>query len=169
MIQQRERALLSAYIRLKLQSLQVRQNCPLGIVPESLIVEYGRTQALRVARKMRPEVDALVIYPDKLVLIEAKILRWVDGLSHLVVYKALIPDTPELETYAQRPVVMRMVIPFTQENMRSVADRMGVEIVEFTTPAIDEYLNTELPKYSTQEYKRKRAEVMRQREILGVE
>jgi hypothetical protein len=169
MIQQRERALLSEYIRLKLQGLQVRQNCPLGIVPESLIVEYGRTQALRVARKMRPEVDALVIAPDKLILIEAKILRWVDGLAHLVVYKALVPDTPELEAYKDRPVVMRMVIPFTQENMQSVAARMGVEIEEFTTPAIDEYLNKELPKYSTQEYKRRRAEIMRQREILGVQ
>jgi len=169
MIQQRERSLLSEYIRLKLQGLQVKQNCPLGIVPESLIIEYGRTQALRVARKMRPEVDALVIYPDKLVLIEAKVTRWVDGLAHLVVYKALVPDTPELEPYAKRPVIMRMVIPFTQENMRSVAQRMGVEIVEFTTPEVDEYLNKELPKYSTQEYKRRRAEVLRQRAILGVE
>ena len=169
MIQQRERALLSEYIRLKLQGLQVRRNCPLGTVPESLIVEYGRTQALRVARKMRPEVDALVIAPDKLILIESKVLRWVDGLSHLVVYKALVPDTPELEAYAKLPVVMRMVIPFTQGNMQSVADRIGVEIEVFTTPAIDEYLNKELPKYSTQEYKRKRAEIMRQREILGVQ
>ena len=169
MIVQRERALLAEYIRLKLPGVQVRQNCPLGIVPESLIVEYGRTAALRVARKMRPEVDALVITPDRLILIEAKILRWVDGLAHLVVYKALVPDTPELEEYAKRPVVMRMVIPFTQENMRSVAERMGVEIDEFTTPAIDQYLTQELPKYSTQEYKRKRAEVMRQREILGVQ
>lgn len=169
MIQQRERALLSEYIRLKLQGLQVRQNCPLGIVPESLIVEYGRTAALRVARKMRPEVDALVIAPDKLVLIEAKISRWVDGLSKLVLYRALIPDTPEMEAYFKLPVVMRMVIPFTQENMLSVAARMGVEVVEFTTPAIDEYLTKELPKYNTAAYKAQRQEIYRQREILGVE
>jgi len=169
MIVQRERALLSEYIRLKLPGVQVRQNCPLGIVPESLIAEYGRSAALRVARKMRPEVDALVITPDFLVLIEAKVVRWVDGLAHLVVYKALVPDTPELEPYAKRPVIMRLVIPFSQENMRSVAERMGVEIVEFTTPAIEEYLNKELPKYNTAEYKRTRIEVLRQREILGVQ
>ena len=168
MIQQRERALLTAYIESYLRGRQVRQNCPLGIVPESLIIEYGRSAALKVARKMRPEVDALVIAPDALILVEAKVVRWVDGLSKLVLYKALVPDTPELETYAKLPVVMRLVIPFTQDNMRSVAARMGVELVEFTTPAIDEYLNNELPKYNTQEYKRNRADVLKQREILGV-
>jgi len=169
MIQQRERALLTAYMQAKLQGLQVRQNCPLGLVPESLVMEYGRTAALRVARKMRPEVDALVIYPDRLVLIEAKIVRWVDGLSKLVVYRALVPDTPELEPYAQRPVVLQLLIPYTQDNMRSVAARLGVELVEFTTPDIDRYLNEELPKYNTSEYKRNRQEVLKQRELLGVQ
>lgn len=168
MSEQRERLLLSEYIRLKLPNSIVRQNCPLGIVPESLIIEYGRTAALRVARKMRPEVDALVIEPKRLILIEAKIIRWVDGISKLPLYRALIPDTPELEAYKDREVVCRLVIPFTQENMLSVAARMGVEVVEFSTPAIDEYVRTTLPKYQTAEYKRERAEILRQRDILGV-
>ena len=168
MSEQRERLLLSEYIKTLPGDLIVRQNCPLGIVPESLIVEYGRSAALRVARKMRPEVDALVITPARLILIEAKVTRWVDGVSKLALYKALIPDTPELESYQTRLVVMRLVIPFTQDNMLSVAARMGVEVVEFHTPAVDQYLNIELPKYSTAGYKRERAEVLRQRELLGV-
>ena len=168
MSEQRERLLLAEYIRLKLPNSIVRQNCPLGIVPESLIIEYGRTMALRVARKMRPEVDALVIEPKRLILIEAKVVRWVDGVSKLALYRALIPDTPELEVYKDREIVLRMVTPFTQENMLSVAARMGVEIVEFTTPAISEYLRTVLPRYGTSEYKQQRAAILRQREILGV-
>ena len=169
MIQQRERLLLSEYIRLHLQGMIVRQNCPLGLVPESLVADFGPRAALRIARKMRPEVDALVIAPDKLILIEAKVIRWVDGLAKLPLYKALILDTPELVQYKDRPVVMRLIMPYVQENMLSVAARMGVEVVEFTTPEIDHYVQVEIPKYSTAEYKRNRAEVLRQREILGVQ
>lgn len=169
MIQQRERLLLSEYIRLHLQGMIVRQNCPLGLVPESLVADFGPRAALRIARKMRPEVDALVIAPDKLILIEAKVIRWVDGVSKLPLYKALIPDTPELVQYKDRPVVMRLIMPYVQENMLSVAARMGVEVVEFTTPEIDQYVQVEIPKYSTAEYKRNRAEVLRQRLVLGVE
>lgn len=169
MIQQRERALLSAYLQHKLPNAIVKQNCPLGIVPQSLIMEYGRTDALRFARKMRPEVDALIIEPKRLVLIEAKVIRWVDGVSKLALYKALIPDTPELEPYQGRDIVMRLVIPFTQDNMLSVAARMGVEVVEFTTPDIEKYLREDLPKYGSAEYKTKRAETLRQRLVLGVD
>lgn len=169
MIQQRERLLLSEYIRLHLQGMIVRQNCPLGLVPESLVADFGPRAALRIARKMRPEVDALVIAPDKLILIEAKVIRWVDGISKLPLYAALIPDTPELVQYKDRPVVMRLIMPYVQDNMLSVAKRMGVEVVEFTTPEVDQYVQVEIPKYSTAEYKRNRAEILRQREILGVQ
>lgn len=168
MIQQRERLLLSRYLEKLAPTAIVKQNCPLGIVPESLIIEYGRTQALRVARKMRPEVDALVIEPKQLILIEAKVVRWVDGVSKLALYRALVPDTPELEPYKDRPVNLRLVIPFTQENMLSVARRMGIEVVEFTVPEITEYLTKVLPKYGTAEYKRSRTELLHTRELLGV-
>lgn len=167
--QLRERLLLQRYIEYRYPQHHVKIGCPLGTVPESLIIEYGRTAALRVARKMRPEVDALVFDGKTLILVEAKIARWVDGLAKLPLYKAMLPDTPELEQYRSWPVKMRLVIPFTQANMELTAQRVGVELEQFSTPEIDEYLTNTLPFYHTAEYKRRRAQVLDTRTALGVE
>ena len=130
---------------------------------------YGAAKGARVYRPWRPEVDALVVLPKEVILIEAKIVRWVDGLAKLPLYKAMLPDTPELEQYRSWPVKMRLVIPFTQANMELTAQRVGVELEQFSTPEIDEYLTNTLPFYHTAEYKRRRAQVLDTRTALGVE
>ncbi len=117
MAQLRERLLLAEYIKAYYSGHRVKSGCPLGQVPESLIFEYGAAKAYKVARPMRPEVDALIWEDKRLILVEAKILRWVDGLSKLPVYSAMVPQTPELQEFVSWPRVLRLVIPFIQESM----------------------------------------------------
>lgn len=165
----RERLLIQQYIAAIYPHHRVIFNCPLGPVPESLVIEYGQRTALRVARRMRPAVDVLVFDKRRLILIEAKVAKWLDGIAKLPVYKAMVPLTPELENFNDWQVDMVMCIPFTQDNMLSVANLIGVDVVEFSSPEIDEYLEHTLPNYSTAAYKRRRAEILRTRELLGVE
>ena len=169
MAQARERLLLAEYIKAFYPNHRVKLGCPLGPVAESLIFEYGAAKAYKVARPMRPEVDALIWDDKRLILVEAKILRWVDGLSKLPLYSSMVPQTPELQEYISWPRVVRLVIPFVQENMAAVASSWGIEVVQFSIPEIDKYLTEELPYYQTAEYRQKRVELLAARKNLGLE
>ena len=100
---------------------------PLGPIPENLIAEYGEAKAINVYRPSRPEADAMVIFPSTLMLLEAKVVRYMDGLAKLPVYKSLIPTTPELREYKDWPVVMRLLIPVPIPWVEIACANIGVE------------------------------------------
>ncbi|MBA7482664.1 hypothetical protein ES707_18158 [subsurface metagenome] len=102
--------------------------CPLGPIPDELKQLYGPAKAARVYRPSRPEVDALVILPGALLLIEAKVLKYMDGLAKLPVYKALVPKTPELMIYQDRPVIMHLLLPVMIPWVKAAAPEMDVEV-----------------------------------------
>jgi len=69
-----------------------------------------------------------VILPGALVLVEAKIFKYMDGLAKLPVYKALVPQTPELMVFSKRPVLMHLLIPAPIPWVKAAAPGMGVEV-----------------------------------------
>ena len=168
MAEQRERLLLAKYLADKYPHHRKQTNVPLGLPHPDLVAEFGRDLALRMGIKMRPNIDAIVWDNKTLILIEAKVIRWIDGLSKLPLYNAMIEDTPELEQYKDWPRIMRLVIPFTQDNMLSIAKKLGVEVVQYSVPEIDDYVQKQLPYYQSADYKRKRAELLATQDALGV-
>jgi len=166
--QQRERRLIAEYIVEKFPRAPVIYGCPLGPVPQKMIATLGPRKALRMARGLRPEVDALVVLDHRLVLVEAKILRWIDGIAKLPVYKSLVPTTEELKQYGGYDVEMRLCFPWSSETIEEAARNAGVVLDVFHQPWIDEYM-TELGKYWTGDYIAARAEKRRMREIFGLE
>ena len=107
----------------------VRYRCPLGPIPSEVLSTLSLQEAIKVARPWRPEVDALVIGINELILIEAKIFKYMDGLAKLPLYKAMIPQTPELKEHWGKPVKMELILPTEIEWVRSYAEAAGVNVV----------------------------------------
>lgn len=166
--QQRERRLIAEYIAERFPQERVILGCPLGQAPERLIATLGERKALRVARGLRPEVDALVIKDHQLIMVEAKIQRWVDGIAKLPLYKSLVPTTPELEPYRNYEIEMRLCFPWHSDTIEIAARNLGVILDVYHQPWIDEYLE-ELGKYWSGEYISAREEKKRMREIFNLE
>jgi len=122
---------VSEYVVAKFPRAPVKFRCPLGPIPRELTEIYGKEKAIRVYRPYRPEVDALVMARDRLVLIEAKIFKYMDGLSKLPVYKALIPDAPELRPWVGWRVDMQLLVPRRLDWVVAAGKRMGVEILDW--------------------------------------
>jgi hypothetical protein len=101
MYQPREHRLLSEWLHEKYPSYPVRMCVPLGPAPKEIVDRVGEEKALSASRPWRPEVDAIVFLERKLLVVEAKIFRVMDGLSKLQVYDTLVPSTPELRDYAK--------------------------------------------------------------------
>jgi len=120
---------VSWYIAKRFENALVKPRCPLGPIPEELVKLHGLSKAIKVHRPWRPEVDACVILPDRIILVEAKIQKFMDGISKLPVYKSLIPATPELKAWKDLPVEMRLLIPAEVEWVRTAAKKMDVKII----------------------------------------
>ena len=148
---------VSWYIKEYYPDAEVRLRCPLGPIPKQLVELYGPAKAARVYRPSRPEVDALVILPGALLLIEAKIFKYMDGLSKLPVYAALVPKTPELQVFSDRPVLMHLLIPTEIPWVKAAAPELGVEVYT----AAPDWLMTiweERDKYWTPDARKRRAD-----------
>jgi len=157
---------VSAYIKEFYPDEEVRLRCPLGPIPVELQKLYGPAKAARVYRPSRPEVDALVVLPDALLLSEAKIQKYMDGFSKLPVYAALVAKTPELSVLLPRRIVMHLLLPREIPWITSVAAEFGVT-VKVSAPDWLMEIWEERDKYWTPAAKRLRLERRQLLETLG--
>lgn len=160
--------MVSEYLLANYGKFPTRMAVPLGKVSESLMAEQGYQRAIDMMRPYRPEVDAVVILPGCLVLVEAKVWNIVNGLAKLPLYKSLVPFTPELKEYSNREVLMELVVGWTNANLDIMARDLGVSVKIYHPPWLDEIVQ-KMHNYWTKEYQVERQRKMQMREILGVE
>jgi len=166
--QQVETRLIAEYVKETYAKFPVIMKQPLGKVSDSLMADLGYDKALRISRPSRPEVDAVVILPRYLILIEAKVWSVVNGLAKIPLYKSLVPFTPELRDYKGREILMELVVAWTNDNLEIMARDMGVKVHVFHPPWIEEVVS-KMHNYWTADYRTQRAEKLRLREQLGVD
>lgn len=128
----------------------------------------GLRRNLNYVRPWRAEVDALGIFPEKLVLVEGKVQRLVDGISKLGTYEMLIQDTPELQRYKDKPVEKVLVCPWNTQQLARTAGKLGVAIDVYQPQWIIDYVAS-LQSYWTAGARRRREEVFALREQFGLE
>lgn len=137
---QRERRYVPEYVEEKYPDrVSVFYNMAVGPAPEELTKAHPEIP-LTHFRRWRKWVDAVVILTDKIILIEGKIRKPMDGLGQLLVYRDLLPDTPELRPYFPRHVEMWLVTPRPDPRIINIANSYGVNIEIWSKPWVDEYL-----------------------------
>src|SRR3990167_3798782 len=165
--QQVETRLIAEYVKEVYAAFPVTLGQPLGVVSEELMAQEGYAKAIRMSRPNRPEVDALVLLPRYLLLIEAKVWHIVDGMAKLPLYKSLIPFTPELKQYRDLPVVMELVVPWTNPNLETMCAASGIQLAIYKPAWINEVVQR-VQNYGTREYRLAREEKLKNRELLGL-
>jgi len=135
---------------------------PLGAIPPELARAYGYEKARGLFYPHRPKVDAIVVDKTAMILIEAKIIRYIDGLSKLPVYAALVKHTPELQKWLPRPIIKRLLVAVIPHWLLPIAKELNVEIVNWA-PDWVKRIWAERDKYWTPEAEMERE---RRKEIL---
>lgn len=141
---------------------------PLGKVPDELMSEMGYKRAVGVTRPFRPEVDAVAILPGALILIEAKVWNVLNGLGKLPMYKSLVPFTPELVQWHHLPVIMELVVGWSNDNLELMARDAGVRVRVYCPEWLSEVVESQ-HKYWTPEYRAQREEKIKLREMYGLD
>ena len=166
--QERERRYIAEYLKEQYPKGNWQLNVELGRIPSEYVQRYGMTKAAALFRPTRPRVDAVIWEPGAYTLVEAKLRDIKAGIGDLLYYKAVLPETPDLPYYEGQPYRLRLVVPWMIEWIKQVSDAAGVEVVVYWQEWIADYVRERLD-YFTADWRAKRAEVMKMREILGVE
>jgi len=141
---------------------------PLGKVPDELMAAVGFKRAVGMTRPFRPEVDAVVILPGALILLEAKVWNIINGLAKLPMYKSLVQVTPELKQYSHLAVVMELVVGWTNDNLEIMARDAGVRVRVYCPPWLKEVVEDQ-HKYWQPEYRAAREEKLKLRKYYDVD
>jgi hypothetical protein len=163
-----ETRMVSEYLLKNYSEFSYIMRVPLGRLPNELLAKEGYDKTARVYRPFRPEVDAAVILPRHLLLIEAKVWNILNGLSKLPFYKSLVPVTSELDQYMPREILMQIVVGWTNPNLERMAEEAGIQVRVFCPDWLKEVVAA-MHNYWTSEYRRVREEKLKIREYLGVE
>jgi hypothetical protein len=157
---------VSEYVSTRYANFPHGLRVPLGPIPKQLEEMYGPAKARRVYRPSRPEVDAIVYLPERLILIEAKIFRVMDGLAKLPVYKSLVPQTPELELYKDESIAMQLLVVKPAPWVEEAARAHDIELVAYNPDWVVQIWE-ERDKYWTREHIEAREERKRILQKLG--
>ena len=108
------------------------------------------------------------IFKDRVVLVEGKVQKFVDGVSKLTTYQDLIDITPELQRHKDKPVEKVLIAPYAPETVQYAADKAGVRIETYLPPWLKAYLAS-LQEYWSAAGRERRAEIFALREQFGLE
>lgn len=135
-----ERRYVPEYVTLKYpDKVTVFYNASIGPPPEELWKAHPEIP-FEYFRSWRFYADAVVVLKDRVVIVEGKIRKPADGLGQLLMYKALVPLTPELRPYAGLSLQLLLVMPRADPRIVGVAQTLGITVDVYNTPWLTEYL-----------------------------
>lgn len=103
----------------------------------------GELRAIGVHRRW---ADAVVLLPDRVLLIEAKIRPQPGVISQLELYARLLPHTPELAEHAEKPIEMILLYAIEDELINQLAREAGIRCIAYHPDWIDAYVDELYPR-----------------------
>lgn len=90
--------------------------------------------------------DAVVVTAHEVIVVEASIRSDTGDPSKLVLYGRLVPHTPELREYLDRPVVLELVVAVEDPAVSAFAHELGIRTRVYRPPWLPEYLKQLHPR-----------------------
>ena len=138
--QPREQRLVSEFIARFYPDYESRTHVHLGSTPPRLKGKFTSEETARLVGVFRRWADAIVFMPDRLILIEGKILPVPGVISQLKLYEELIPKTPELSEHWEKPIEKLIVCAIEDPVITELARREGILVRVFRPSWIDSYM-----------------------------
>lgn len=139
---------VSEYVTITFPGATVVYHCRLGTWPQPLTAgELSEQEQAMLKVRMR-WADAIIIEPDKLIVIEAKLRasEFLKGLGELQLYTHLVRHTPEFEKFKNRAVVGRLITPIEDPALTLIARQQNIETAVFKPSFYDDFLEAIQPR-----------------------
>lgn len=147
--QPREQRLVAEFVARFYPDNESRTHVHLGSMPTRLKGRWSSESDARLVGVFRRWADALVFLPDRVLLIEGKILPQPGVISQLKLYEELIPKTPELAEHRHKPIEMVLVCAIEDPLISELARREGIAVRIFHPAWVDDYMKIVHPRERT--------------------
>src|SRR5712691_8115454 len=143
---QREGRLVTEWVTATFPQAHVAYRIRLGAFDPSLADSALSERQLRALGVFRRYVDALVLEPAVVHLVEGKILNRPGALEQLDIYERLFPLTPGYEAHRGKEIRKHLVWVIPDPIVEAMAREDGVVVHLFHPSWVDEYLATVDPR-----------------------
>lgn len=115
------------------------QHVRVGAIPFELPIDGLSEPEIRSLGVFRRWVDAVVIDPPTIRILEASVVPDPGDLGKLLLYLRLWPNTPEYHEFSGWPVEGRLVWAVDDPPVRALARELGLSAEIFHPPWVDDY------------------------------
>jgi len=144
--QPREMRLCSEYVKTYHWRGKILTRVRLGQFPSELLKYVSAEEESKMITVWRRWADAVVIYPDRVIIIECSIRPNPGKISQLKLYKMLFYQTPEFDTIKHLPIDLELVYAIEDKATVELAKREGIRPVYFKPAWIEEYIRILYPR-----------------------
>jgi len=137
----RESRLVAEWVYATYPEAEARFRVSLGSLTTAMSGTGFTAAELRLLGHSRRWVDAMVIEPRTVHLVEGKIRLSPGALEQLELYRALFPLTPELAYLQGRDVELHLVFAVEDPVLTAIARGRGVRVHVYHPPWVDDYLS----------------------------
>lgn len=89
---------------------------------------------------LRRFADCVVVLPHELLLVEAKIVAKPDAVGQLLLYRDLLPHTPEIADLARMPIHSALLCAVEDPAVAMMAKKQDIDVIVFHPTWVDDYL-----------------------------
>jgi len=140
-----EEEMLVKYLAKRFTGTSIYTHVRLGSPPPIEIPGLDPEKARRMMMPGLPEVDAIVVENGAIWLIEAKVAKEWENLGKMLIYRALLPETPGWEGVDVTKIRPLLVMAKASPLLKQVAERFGVEVDTYMTERAYEILTKGYP------------------------
>jgi len=119
-----------------------RTNVRLGAVRPEILAEELTPGELRALRLWLPRADAVVLLPEKVIIVEALVRPEFWKLYMLKTYGELCGVTEEFRMHWEKPRELVVLTTIINRYWQAQAEVLGIRWVIWRPPAAEEYLGT---------------------------
>lgn len=138
--QPRETRLLSEWVAKKYPEDKVMFRVRLGRPPAWAAASIAAGTPPEIYKIYQRWADAIIIREKELILIEAKIRPIPGVVSEINLYAQLIPKTPDLAEFMDRPIRKVILLAVRDPEITELASVDNIEVEIFTPDWVNEYL-----------------------------
>lgn len=129
-----EERLISEWLAYIHPSAQHKLRVRVGPLPPEAegLTELGISPYLYTG--VRHWADAIVIYPDRVILIEGKFKLRSDVLGQILINYELFQESPEYQDILGRPIELQVLYAIDDPETRKALERRGIKVTQYLPP-----------------------------------
>jgi len=144
--QEREMRMLAEWLEKTYSGQHYFTRVRLGRPPEVLEGMVQDEAERRMLKVWQRWADAVVVLPDRVIIIEAAIRSDPGDISKLELYKALLPYTAEFTAYKHLPIELVLLYALEDAVLVKLARERDIKTIYYRPPWLSDYLDILYPR-----------------------